>query len=71
MEKTQRGAGNEIQLTDAMAELMARQSFFAYRFSGESHDCGSKLGWLKANLAFARDRDEFAGELGAFAKALY
>jgi UTP--glucose-1-phosphate uridylyltransferase len=60
---TKRGAGNEIQLTDAMAELMTSQSFFANRFSGQSHDCGSKLGWLKANIAFGLDRKELAGDL--------
>ncbi len=71
LEKTERGAGNEIQLTDAMAELMKKQDFFAYKFSGESHDCGSKIGWLKANLAFAKDRPEFAEDLGSFAKELF
>lgn len=70
LEKTERGAGNEIQLTDAMAELMKLQQFFAYRFSGESHDCGSKIGWLKANLAFASDRDEFREDLADYAKTL-
>lgn len=67
--ETQRGAGNEIQLTDAMAELMKSQAFHAYRFSGESHDCGSKLGWLTANLAFASDRDEFRDPLRAWCGA--
>ncbi len=71
LEKTEKGAGNEIQLTDAMAELMKAQSFFAYRFSGESHDCGSKLGWLKANMAFAKDRSEFTEDVAAYAKELF
>ncbi|MGV6800869.1 MAG: UTP--glucose-1-phosphate uridylyltransferase GalU [bacterium] len=71
LEKTERGAGNEIQLTDAMDELMTTQQFFAYRFAGESHDCGSKLGWLKANLAFAADREEFNSELAAYTKHLF
>ncbi|NHK29542.1 UTP--glucose-1-phosphate uridylyltransferase GalU [Parvularcula flava] len=69
--KTERGAGNEIQLTDAMAELMKQQQFFAYRFKGESHDCGDKLGWLKANMAFAKDREEFAAGLADYAKELF
>lgn len=61
--KTERGAGNEIQLTDAMAALMQNQPFHALRFSGESHDCGNKIGWLKANIAFASDRDDLAADL--------
>ena len=71
LEKTERGAGNEIQLTDAMAELMKQQPFHAYRFAGESHDCGSKLGWMKANLAFAKDRPEFKDDLAAYSKELF
>lgn len=71
LEKTERGAGNEIQLTDAMAELMKQQQFFAYRFVGESHDCGSKVGWLKANMAFAADRPEFREELGNYAAEVF
>ena len=69
--KTERGAGNEIQLTDAMAALMKQQEFFAYRFEGVSHDCGDKLGWLKANLAMAKERDEFADGLAAYVKELF
>ena len=40
-------------------------------FDGESHDCGSKIGWLKANLAFAKDRPEFTEELAAYTKELF
>ncbi len=68
--KTGKGAGGEIQLTDAMAELLSQQQFFALNYEGESHDCGSKLGWMKANLAFGVDRPEFAADLKAFAKEL-
>lgn len=63
LETTQKGAGGEIQLTDAMAELMQRQPFYATRYEGESHDCGSKLGFVKANVAFAMGRPEFADDL--------
>ena len=63
LENTGKGAGGEIQLTDAMAELMSRQPFYAATFDGESHDCGSKLGFVKANIAFALDRDDFGNEL--------
>lgn len=69
--KTGRGVGNEIQLTDAMAVLMQQQVFHACRFDGESHDCGSKIGWLKANMAFALDRDEFSDDLRAIARELF
>ena len=44
------GAGGEIQLTDAMAELMKTQAFHAYDFEGERYDCGDKIGWLRANV---------------------
>ncbi|GGD09521.1 UTP--glucose-1-phosphate uridylyltransferase GalU [Aquisalinus flavus] len=69
--ETERGAGNEIQLTDAMAALMKKQPFHAYRFDGVSHDCGDKLGWLKANLAMAKEREEFAGDLADYVKTLF
>ena len=64
----ERGAGNEIQITDAMKTLMKTQRFYAYKYSGRSFDCGSKLGFLIANAAFALDRDDlaprFAEEVG-------
>ena len=52
LETTQRGAGNEIQLTDAIADLLADQAVHAYAFEGDRFDCGSKLGYLKATTAF-------------------
>ena len=54
----EKGAGNEIQITDAMKTLMETQRFYAYKYSGRSYDCGSKLGFLVANAAFALDRDD-------------
>jgi len=52
--KTQeKGAGNEIQLTDAMLKLAGRQEFSAYPFAGRTFDCGSKEGFVEANVAFA------------------
>lgn len=54
----QRGTGNEIQITDAMATLMKSQRFYAYQYSGRSFDCGSKLGFLLANTAFALQHEE-------------
>ncbi|MEE2525857.1 UTP--glucose-1-phosphate uridylyltransferase GalU [Hyphobacterium sp. HN65] len=53
-----RGAGGEIQLTDAMAALMREQDFFALEYEGESFDCGSKQGYLRAFLQFALDHGE-------------
>jgi UTP--glucose-1-phosphate uridylyltransferase len=55
LSKTKKGAGGEIQLTDGMAALIGKQPFHAARFKGKSHDCGSRLGFLEANLAFMRE----------------
>jgi len=52
------GAGGEIQLTDAMAGLIGRQAFHGLRFDGQRFDCGDRLGWLEANLAFALARPD-------------
>lgn len=52
------GAGGEIQLTDAMIALLAEQDFFSYRFEGTTYDCGDKIGYLAANVAFALDRPD-------------
>jgi UTP--glucose-1-phosphate uridylyltransferase len=63
----EQGSGGEIQITDAMKTLMKTQRFFAYKYRGRSYDCGSKLGFLMANAAFALDHKElgprFAEEL--------
>ena len=57
------GAGGEIQITDAMRTLLTRQDFFAVRYDGQSFDCGNKIGFLTANIAFALDRKDLRGEL--------
>ena len=49
----ERGAGGEIQLTDAMARLMGLQDFHAYEYEGTTYDCGDKVGLLRANVAYA------------------
>ncbi len=54
------GAGGEIQLTDSMIALLAEQAFFAHRFTGTTYDCGDKVGYLAANVAFALDRPDIA-----------
>ncbi|MGO3932340.1 UTP--glucose-1-phosphate uridylyltransferase GalU [Rhodopseudomonas pseudopalustris] len=61
----ERGAGNEIQLTDAMIGLSATQKFYGVEFEGERHDCGSKAGFLRANIAFAMRRDDLRDGLRA------
>ncbi|AGH49829.1 UTP-glucose-1-phosphate uridylyltransferase [Sphingomonas sp. MM-1] len=66
----QRGAGNEIQLTDAMAELIGRQPFHALTFTGDRHDCGDKAGYIQANIALALERDDIGPAVRAFIKTL-
>jgi UTP--glucose-1-phosphate uridylyltransferase len=65
-----RGAGGEIQLTDAMIELAKKQPFFGLKFEGESYDCGSKIGFLTANVAYALARPDIAPEFRKEAKRL-
>jgi UTP--glucose-1-phosphate uridylyltransferase len=60
-----RGAGGEIQLTDAMIELASRQAFYGLKFEGLSFDCGSKVGFLAANVAYALAREDMAGAVRA------
>jgi UTP--glucose-1-phosphate uridylyltransferase len=55
-----RGTGDEIQLTDAMIELAQTQPFYGLEFAGRSFDCGSKVGFLAANIAYALERDDIA-----------
>ncbi|MEZ5910642.1 MAG: UTP--glucose-1-phosphate uridylyltransferase [Hyphomicrobiaceae bacterium] len=61
----QKGAGGEIQVTDAMQRLLEQQPFWALRYAGRSFDCGSKVGFLTANLAFALEREDLAAPLRA------
>lgn len=64
-----RGAGGEIQLTDAMQTLMQRQPFIGVKYEGQSFDCGSKIGFLTANVAYALDREDIGDDfLAALAK---
>jgi UTP--glucose-1-phosphate uridylyltransferase len=63
LEKQERGAGGEIQLTDAMIKLSETQAFHATRFDGDIYDCGSKIGFLTANVAYALDSDDLAAPL--------
>ena len=56
------GAGGEIQITDAMIRLMARQSFYGVKFDGDTYDCGNKVGFLMANVAYGLDRPDIEPE---------
>jgi len=58
LEHQERGTGNEIQLTDAMAKTIGLIPFHGYRFEGRRFDCGSKVGYLEANVAFALARED-------------
>jgi UTP--glucose-1-phosphate uridylyltransferase len=70
LSRHQRGAGNEIQLTDAMLKLAETQPFYGSRFRGRTHDCGAKLGFLVANVAFALERPDLAEDLRKEIRAL-
>ncbi len=63
------GADGEIQLTDAMARLIGQQPFHALRFAGRRFDCGTKLGFLEANIAFALERDDLGGDVAELLRA--
>ena len=65
-----RGAGDEIQITDAMIELAKSQPFYGLEFQGRSFDCGSKLGFLAANVSYALARDDLAPALREELKGL-
>lgn len=67
LEKTESGAGGEIQLTDAIAqEIVDGRGVYGYRFQGERFDCGSKAGFLQATVAFALERADLRDELRLF-----
>ncbi|MFT3978028.1 MAG: UTP--glucose-1-phosphate uridylyltransferase GalU [Sphingomonas bacterium] len=65
-----KGAGGEIQLTDAMAQLIGRQPFHAVLFDGQRYDCGDKAGYIQANLALALARDDIGPVVREFARTL-
>ena len=70
LESQGKGAGGEIQLTDAMARLMATQSFTAVEYAGVTHDCGDKIGLLRANVALALKRPDLGEAARAAVSAL-
>jgi len=66
LEQTQRGSGGEIQLTDAISALIQEQTVLACEFEGVRYDCGSKLGYLKANVEYALQHPEVSAEFRAY-----
>src|SRR5438270_9131315 len=66
LDAQEQGAGGEIQLTDAMAKLIGKQPFHAYRFEGERYDCGSAEGFVIANIAMALQRGDVAPAVKEF-----
>jgi UTP--glucose-1-phosphate uridylyltransferase len=70
LEFTPPGAGGEVQLTDAIATLMNLEQVDAYYMKGKSHDCGSKLGYMKANVEYALRHKELGSEYKAYLKSL-
>ena len=71
LENTPRGAGNEIQLTDAIAELLKEQRVLSYNFEGRRFDCGSKMGYLKAQVEFALEHEEVGEEFREYLNSLH
>ena len=63
LETQPKGAGGEIQLTDGMLALAKSQPFYGFKFQGKSYDCGSKSGFLAANIAYAMDREDLRSDL--------
>ncbi|VVT21162.1 UTP--glucose-1-phosphate uridylyltransferase [Sphingomonas aurantiaca] len=70
LETQEKGAGGEIQLTDAMAQLIGNQPFHGFTFDGQRYDCGDKAGYIQANLAIALSRDDIGPAVRAFAERL-
>ena len=66
--KLDRGAGNEVQLTDAMAKMIGSVPFHGVRYEGRRFDCGDKIGFLEAQLAFALEREDLGPAVRAFLK---
>ena len=70
LDKGERGAGGEIQLTDALAKLIGTQPFHALTVDGERHDCGDNAGFIQANIALALERPEIAESIRAFIRKI-
>jgi len=71
LEKQEAGAGGEIQLTDAIAQLLKEERVTAFEFKGERFDCGSKLGYLKATVEFALQHPELQDDFKAYLESRF
>lgn len=69
LEKTERGAGGEIQLTDAIAGLLKDETVYAWQFNGTRYDCGSKIGYLQATIAYGLRHQEIGDEFRNYLKS--
>ncbi|MFZ9310883.1 MAG: UTP--glucose-1-phosphate uridylyltransferase GalU [Arenimonas sp.] len=69
LEKTRSGAGGEIQLTDAIAQLLRQDKVLAYQFEGRRFDCGTRIGLIEATIQYALDHDDLADEARAYMQA--
>lgn len=70
LDKKERGTGDEIQITDSLSKRIGEAPFHGFRFSGTRFDCGSKIGFLKANIAYAMGRDDLRDDLTEWMKDL-
>jgi UTP--glucose-1-phosphate uridylyltransferase len=70
LERTDRGAGGEIQLTDALRELVRRGDFYGYVFEGKRYDAGEKLGYLKATVDYALRHPSLGAEFRAYLESV-
>jgi UTP--glucose-1-phosphate uridylyltransferase len=70
IETTERGAGGEIQLTDAIASLMSDEQVLAYEFKGKRYDCGAKLGYLQATVEYGLKHEELRDDFREYLKNL-
>ncbi|MFM9863714.1 MAG: UTP--glucose-1-phosphate uridylyltransferase GalU [Micropepsaceae bacterium] len=70
LDRHERGAGDEIQLTDALARLIGRMPFHGFRYAGQRYDCGDKVGFLHANIAVGLNHPDTAGPLRQILKDL-
>jgi UTP--glucose-1-phosphate uridylyltransferase len=70
LERTGRGAGGEIQLTDAIADLLKDEPVYAYPFAGKRYDCGSKFGYLQATVEYGLKHEALGGDFGRYLQDL-
>jgi len=66
----ERGAGNEIQLTDSMAKLIGKQPFYGMRFDGKSYDCGSRTGFIEANMVYGANDPDIGDQIKSMIKSM-